>query len=297
MSSYILYSFIWCFSLLPLRILYLFSDTLYYILFYIIKYRRRVVRMNLQNAFPEKEKEEISRIEKKFYRHLCDVFVEMYRMWHMSPKEMRRRCKFRNPEVIRKYHEQGKSVIGVLGHYGNWEWMASFSLWDSPGCDFYALYKPLHNELLNRMMLKIRSRFGAVLVPKDDILRQIVKSKREGRLFLAGFIGDQTPNVDNLNFWMDFLNQDTPVLIGTEKIARKFDLPVISLHMQRIKRGYYEVKFVDLCEDPKKLALGELTVMHTRMLEQIIRERPELWLWSHKRWKHSREEANTGQEC
>ena len=159
---------------------------------------------------------------------MCDLFVEMYRMWHMSEKEIKRRCVFKNLEVVQQYFDQNRSVIGVLGHYGNWEWMSSFSLWVKPGIAFYALYKPLHDKVSDRMLRKIRARFGAVVIPKDDILREIIKSKKEGRLFLAGFIGDQTPNVYNLNFWTNFLNQDTPVLIGTEKIARKFDLPVIS---------------------------------------------------------------------
>lgn len=288
MLSYILYYSVWCFSLLPLRVLYLFSDFFYYLLYYIIRYRRRVVAKNLQNAFPEKNGAEIARIEKKFYRHLCDLFVEMYRMWHMSEKEMKKRCVFKHSEVIQRYFEEGRSVVGVLGHYGNWEWMVSYRMLMGMDIEFYALYKPLHDKVLDKMMLRIRSRFGAKLIPKDDILRQIVKDKRDGKLFLTAFVGDQTPNMYNLNFWMDFLNQDTPVLVGTEKIARKFNLPVISLNMRCVKRGYYEVSFVDLCSDPGKLEPGELTRMHTRMLEQSIRECPELWLWSHKRWKHER---------
>lgn len=289
MLSYILYGFIWCFTLLPLRVLYLFSDILYLILYYVVQYRRKVVRTNLCNSFPEKSGQEIIRIEKKYYRHMCDLFVEMYRMWHMSEKEIKRRCVFKNLEVVQQYFDQNRSVIGVLGHYGNWEWMSSFSLWVKPGIAFYALYKPLHDKVSDRMLRKIRARFGAVVIPKDDILREIIKSKKEGRLFLAGFIGDQTPNVHNLNFWTNFLNQDTPVLIGTEKIARKFDLPVISLRMRCVKRGYYEVDFVDICGRPGELEPGELTRMHTRVLEQTIRDVPELWLWSHKRWKHRRD--------
>lgn len=288
MLSYLLYGFLWMGSLLPLRVLYIFADVCYYINYYIIKYRRNVVRKNLCNAFPEKDIAEIVQIEKRYYRHLCDLFVEMYRMWHMPEKTIRRRCFFKNPEVIRHYLDQGKSVIGVLGHYGNWEWMASYSLWLPADVDFFMLYKPLHEKLFDRLMYKIRSRFRAKPVPMNDILRYILKNRQAGRLFLAGFIGDQTPNRDNLNFWMDFLHQETPVLTGTEKIARKFNLPVISLRMRKVKRGYYEVEFYDLCAEPNKLAPGELTVMHTRMLEKYIQEEPELWLWSHKRWKHRR---------
>lgn len=286
MLSKLLYGLIWVFSWLPLRILYFVSDISYFFAYYIIKYRRKVVRMNLQNAFPEKPFSEILRIEKRFYRHLCDLFVESYHMWHMSEHAIRRRCVFTNPEVIQHYFDQGKSVIGVLGHYGNWEWMASYSLWMPDNIDFFTLYKPLHDKVADRTMIRIRSRFKAKPVPKNDILRKIVENKREKRLFLAGFIGDQTPNSANLNFWMEFLNQETPVLIGTEKIARKFDLPVISLRMRKVKRGYYEVDFMDVCSEPTYLEPGELTRKHSRMLENYIREVPELWLWSHKRWKH-----------
>ena len=290
MVSWLLYGLVWLLSLLPLGILYWLSDVLYVLLYYVAGYRRKVVRSNLEHAFPEKSPQEILRIEKRFYRHLCDIFVEMYRMWHMSAKEIRKRCVFLNNEVLRRYFDEGKSVIVVLGHYGNWEWMASYSLWMPAGIDFYTLYKPLHNPVFDRMMYKIRSRFGAEPVPKNDILRKIVEDRRAGRSFFAAFIGDQTPNKANLNFWMEFLNQDTPVLIGTEKIACKFDLPVISLRMRRVKRGYYEVDIKNLTDSPKQLEYGELTRMHTRMLEQYIREEPELWLWSHRRWKHKREE-------
>jgi len=288
MISYFIYGLTWLCSLLPLRILYFFSDLYYYLFYYVFRYRRQVVRTNLRNAFPEKDLAEIRRIERKYYRHLCDTFVEMYRMWHMSEKEIRKRCVFRHTGILEKYYAQGKGVIGVLGHYGNWEWMSSYGLWTRQEVDFYPLYKPLHDKVMDRMMLKIRSRFGAIPVPRNDILRLIVKNRQEGKLFLGGFIADQTPNKVNLNFWMEFLNQDTPVFIGTEKIARKFNLPVISLRMRLIRRGYYEVDFVDLCAEPALLPPGELTRMHTRLLEEQIREVPELWLWSHRRWKHKR---------
>ena len=180
-------------------------------------------------------------------------------------------------------------MIGVLGHYGNWEWMSSYSLWET-GADFLALYKPIRDKVTDRMMKQIRSRFGAVLVAKDDTLRVIARYRSENRLFLAGFIGDQTPNGRNLNFWTRFLNQDTPVLLGTERIARKYNIPVVSVRMRKVKRGYYEVEFVDVCANPSELPQGELTEMHTRLLESFIQEEPEFWLWSHKRWKHKRVE-------
>ena len=292
MGSWILYGLVWLVGLLPLWVLYLFSDLLYFLLYDVARYRRKVVRQNLERSFPEKNLAELVRIERRFYRHFCDIFVETCRMWHMSAKEMRRRCVFLNNEVIQKYFDAGRSVIVVLGHYGNWELMASYTLWMPKEIDFYTLYKPLNNSVFDTLMYKIRSRFGAMPIPKNDILRKIVECRREGRLFFAAFIGDQTPSRRNLNFWMEFLHQDTPVLIGTEKIACKFDLPVVSLRMRRVRRGYYEVDIKDLSASPKDLPHGELTRMHTQMLERYIREEPELWLWSHRRWKHRRPEKS-----
>lgn len=290
MFSYMVYSLLWLFSMLPLKVLYFFSDICYFFVYRVFKYRRTVVRTNLTNAFPEKDQQEIIGIEQRYYHHLCDMFIEMYHMWHMSDNAIRRHCVFTNPNVVNRYFEEGKSVIGVLGHYGNWEWMSSFGLWMPAGVDFFMLYKPLHNRVADRQVFRLRSHFRATPVPRNDILREIIRNRREGRLFLAGFIGDQTPNRNNLHFWTQFLNQDTPVLLGTEKIARKFGLPVISLRMRKVKRGYYEVDFVDVCSEPEKLPEGELTRLHTRLLEGYIREAPELWLWSHKRWKHKRQE-------
>ena len=296
MLSRVLFSLLWLYSCLPLGVHYFFSDVYYIVVYYIVRYRRKVVRTNLTKSFPEKELSEIIQIERKFYRYLCDLFVEMYRLWHMSEEEVRKRCVFTNPELLQKYFDQGRSVVGVLGHYGNWEWLTSYGVWMPHTIDFYTLYKTLHDPVADKMMRDIRSRFKAKPIPRQDLLRKIVENKREDRLFLTAFVGDQTPNWANLNFWMKFLNQDTPVLLGTEKIARKFNYPVISLRMRKIKRGYYEVDFIDLCAEPQLLEPGELTRMHTQMLEQFIREVPELWLWSHKKWKHTRQEAISKKE-
>jgi KDO2-lipid IV(A) lauroyltransferase len=283
------YGGIWLLSLLPLRVLYLFSDLLYLLLYHVARYRRKVVRSNLSGSFPEKGIGEIRKIEKKFYRHLCDVFVEMYALMHLSEREIRRRCVFKRTDILQQYYDRGRSVIGVTGHLGNWEWMSSYALWTGTDIDCMALYKPIHNRVFDRMMLRIRSRFGAVPMPKNEAFRRLVSSRRAGRLFMAAFIADQTPSSGNLSFWMEFLNRDTAVLSGPERIATQMKLPVVSLYMRKIRRGYYEVEFVELCEDPEKLAPGELTRMYMKLLEQQIREHPEYWLWSHKRWKHKRE--------
>ncbi|MDR0982094.1 MAG: lysophospholipid acyltransferase family protein [Culturomica sp.] len=288
MFSYFVYGFIWFMSLLPLQVLYVFSDIIYYVLYYVVGYRRKVVRTNLVNSFPDKDAAWIRSVEKKFYRHLSDMFVELYKTWHISSAEIKRRFVFKNPEVFENYFKEGRSVIGVLGHYANWEWMTSFPLWTDTDFDLLALYKPLHDDVMNSMVKKIRSRYGALPVPKNDVLREIVEHRKNNRLFIAAFIGDQTPNRSQLHYWMKFLNQDTPVLIGTEKVARKYNLPVVSLMVRQLKRGYYEVEFIEICSHPAELPVGELTEMHSRLLESEIRERPELWLWSHRRWKHKR---------
>ena len=285
MFSYILYCLVWMISFLPFRVMYVMADINYILLYYVSRYRRKVVRTNLCNSFPGKSLKEIVSIERKYYKHMADLTVELYKLWHMSETSIRKRCVFRNTELPQKYFDEGRSV---MGHYGNWEWMSSYSLWENDA-DFLALYKPIRDKVTDRMMREIRSRFGAVLVAKDDTLRVIARYRSEGRLFLAGFIGDQTPNVHNLNYWTRFLNQDTPVLIGTERIARKYDIPVVSVRMRKVKRGYYEVEFVDVCAHPAELETGVLTEMHTRLLESFIREEPQYWLWSHKRWKHRRE--------
>lgn len=285
--SYIVYGLLWVLSYLPFGFLYLMSDINYFFVYHVFRYRRKVVRRNLCNAFPEKQEKEIVRIEKKFYAHLMDLSLELYKMWHISTKQMRKRCVFKNPEFLEKYYVEGRSVIAIIGHYGNWEYLSSFPLWGGD-VDFLVLYKPLRNRLFDRMTRKIRSRFGVVPVPKDETLRVMSRYREEQRLFITGFIGDQTPNAQNLNFWTDFLNQDTPVLLGTEKIARKYNYPVVFLKLQKKKRGYYVAEFIELCPEPLATAPGEITVMHTRMLEEIIREEPAYWLWSHKRWKHRR---------
>ena len=274
-------------NILPFRVLYWLADVNYVLLYHVVRYRRRVVRENLCRSFPEKTAREIRRIEKGYYRHMADLTVESYKLWHMSEREMKRRCVFRNTELPRRYFAEGRSVIGVLGHYGNWEWLSSFSLWEDEA-DFLVLYKPIHDKVINDMTYVMRSRFGAIPVDKKDALRVIARYRSEGKLFLAGFIGDQTPNQANLNFWMEFLHQDTPVLLGTERIATKYDLPVVSVRMRKVRRGFYEVEFVDVCAHPRELEPGELTRRHTRLLESFIREEPEYWLWSHRRWKHRR---------
>lgn len=201
--SYMIYGFIWLISLLPLQVLYLFSDFLYFVLYCVVRYRRKVVDTNLRKSFPEKSDEEIVRIRRKFYHHFCDLSVETFKLLNMSEKSIKKRCKYNNAEIVDKYFDEGKNVIVVLGHYGNWEWLCCFSLFNSRPV-FLPLYKPLHNKVMDKMYYKIRSSFGALPVAKKDALRTMIKYKREGKPTLTCFIADQTPNKYNLNYWTGF---------------------------------------------------------------------------------------------
>jgi KDO2-lipid IV(A) lauroyltransferase len=287
MFSYSLHVFLWAFSFLPFWLLYLLSDIGYFFVYYLFRYRRGVVRTNLHNAFPEKERREIKRIERKFYRHLVDVSVEFYKLWHMPESVIRKRCKFKNPELPLHYLRAGRDVLTILGHYGNWEWLSSSSLYLND-FHFLVLYKPLHDKQMNRLTRFLRAHFGAIPVAKSNMLREINHYCTWKEHFMLCLVADQTPHGSSLDFWMTFLNQETPVYKGAEKIAGKYDMPVLFLKIQKRRRGYYEAEYLVACDHPRALPPGELTERHTRMLETIIRENPEYWLWSHRRWKHKR---------
>ena len=284
--SYIIYGFVRLLSFLPLRILYILSDFIYLFVFKLFRYRKKVVTQNLLHSFPEKSNEEIKAIRKKFYHHFCDIFIETIKFWTISESEIKRRCKFLQPDFVNKYKEEGKSIIAIVGHYGNWEWMASFSAWHD--YLFLPIYKPLHNKVFDKMYIRIRERFGAKTLTKQDTLRSMLSYRNQNIFTITAFIGDQTPNKRNIHYWTNFLNQDTPILQGTERIAKKMDQAVVYVYMRKIKRGYYEVEFIPLFDKPKQTNEFEITEKHTRVLEEIIKSEPAYWLWSHKRWKHKR---------
>lgn len=285
------YGLLWGISFLPLNVLYIFTDILFIVFFFVIRYRRKVVDENLKNAFPEKTEAERARIARRYFRHLCDTFAEFFKLWHISSSEIKKRCVMINREIPQRYFEEGRSMIVFSGHYGNWEMMYSYKLWEKD-IELVPIYKPLHNEIFDRMTYRIRNRFGASPLSKADALRGMLANAREGKVAMTGFIGDQTPSWNNLNFWMPFLNQDTAVFEGTEKIARKLGQPVIFINMRKVKRGHYHAEFYDICPDPAATAPGDITRKNMQMLEKFIHENPEYWLWSHRRWKHKRPESN-----
>ena len=289
---YIIFALWYLLSLLPLRILYVISDMLYYPLYYCIRYRRNIVRKNLVNSFPEKKLEEIVKIEKDFYSFFCDYVVETIKLFSIKESTMRKRMVFKGTEMVNQYLAEGKSCILYLGHYCNWEWISSVPLYypDSVFCG--QIYHPLENKVFNELFLKLRGRFRAKSVSMNETLRKIVSLRREKRRSFMGFISDQVPFWNNIHYWTNFLNQDTPVLTGTERIAKQTDAVVFYASIKRPKRGYYVCEYVKLSDSAQKLPEYELTERYFRALEKDIMLYPQYWLWTHNRWKRTREEFN-----
>jgi KDO2-lipid IV(A) lauroyltransferase len=274
-------------SLFPLQVLYLIADCLYYILYYLVGYRRKVVEENLRKSFPEKTPVEIAAIGKKYYRHLTALMMEIIKMASISKAELQRRFKYKNLEIMTDYLDQGKSTFACSAHYGNWEW-GTLAIGLLTHAEVYGIYKPVSNEVFGQWFTDIRSRFGNHLIPMRQTLRLITETKDRPTLFLFG--NDQTPLKSESTFWLDFLHQPTAILPGLEKLALRTNRPVFYLKTTVIKRGYYEVECIPLCMEPALTAPNEITIAHVRMLESIIKEEPAYWLWSHRRWKHKPED-------
>jgi KDO2-lipid IV(A) lauroyltransferase len=287
---YLFYGFIWIITLLPMRVMYLLADLLFLIFYYFPSYRRKVVATNLRNAFPEKNASELKTIKKKFYKHLADLFIETFMLIHMSRENLKKRFTVINPEIIRKFSDEGRDIVAVCGHYNNWEWMAAIPLFTETKC--ISIYKPLKNRFFDKFMNDLRQKYGMVLTPMSNIVREIINDKNNGIRTISAFIADQTPAITEINFWTKFLNQDTPVYLGAEKIAAKYDMAVVFYNIRKIKRGYYSLTLEVLFENTAGLPEHTVTEAHVRKLEEIIKENPEYWIWSHRRWKFKHEELN-----
>lgn len=269
-------------SLLPFRLLFLIADLLYFILYYLVKYRRNVVTTNLQNAFPEKTPAEREEIARKFYVYLADMIMESIKSITISEDQFREHYKFEQLDEITKHLKNGRSVVAVSGHYGNWEWGAlgvGLELADQT----IIVYKPLSDKNFDRFTQSIRSRFAAVMIPMKQTLRKIAEYK--DRPFLLVLLGDQTPSREDSHFFLPFLHQPTAVFQGVEKIAKKTNSAIVYFNTERLKRGYYTCHVKSLVEFPGNTDEQEITKVHLAELERIIKDKPEFWLWSHKRWK------------
>jgi len=271
----------------PFWLLYIFADIIYFICFRIIGYRKKTIVKNLKNSFPEKSDQEIGKITASFYRHFADLVVETIKAFQASEDTFRRRFHYINPEVLDELYQQGKSVALLSGHYGNWEW--TIALPKIIRHHVNVIYRPIQDETFDRYMKDVRSRFGMFLMPARISLRTMLELEKTRQISATYYLTDQTALQDT-DYWMMFLNQETAVFPGAEILASKLKQAVVFMDIQKVRRGYYEVVFTKLFDDASQTKPFEVTKAHSRFLEEIIRKRPELWLWSHKRWKHKRPE-------
>lgn len=289
---YITYTIIWLLSLLPLWVLYGLSNMIYVLVYYVVRYRRRLVFQNMSDSFPEKTAEEIHALERRFFHWFCDYLVESIKLLTISKEQLKRRMVFKGTDIVNTIVKDGQSCAVYLGHYCNWEWVTSLPLWITPEAQCGQIYHVLENSDYDRLFLKLRQRWGAVCIPMAETLRRIIKYKQKGRQVVIGYISDQVPFWNNIHHWVDFLHHDTPVLTGTERLARQTGHAVVYLDVSRPKRGFYEAEFRLITREPKQMADFAITDEYFRLLEASIRRAPEYWLWTHNRWKRTHEEFN-----
>jgi len=287
---YIFYGINWVLSFLPIWILFILSDFIYILLYYFPSYRRKVVENNLKNSFPEKTAEELKSIEKKFYKHLADLLIETFKLAHMSRTEQKKRFTYSNLGIIDKLREEKRDIIAVLGHYNNWEWPTMLP--EFLKYKIVIIYKPLQNKYFNKFINDQRSKYGIVLTPTSQIIREIINYRNDNINTLSVFLSDQIPAKGDIKYWTTFLNQDTAVFTGAGKIASKYDMAIVFFHIQKVKRGHYNLDIELLLEHTAGLPENLITESHVRRLEEIIREKPEYWIWSHRRWKHKKPVEN-----
>lgn len=282
----IINAFFYTLSLLPLGVLYVFADILFFITFYILKYRSYVVYKNLKKSFPEKNNKEINKIAKGFYKHFSDIVVETLKLSSISAQKLKKRVRVKNIELVDKLYDQNKSVILYLGHYGNWEWMAVLPLLLKH--KVLTFYQILSSGYFDSYMKKLREKFGVEAIDSHSAFKGLVKYDQQGINTFTLMIGDQCPAKPSKKYWTTFLNQETPYLVGADRVARKVNHVVIYPFIEKVKRGYYEIEFKLLESNPKDTEIDEITEKFSQQLENNIIHNPSLWLWSHRRWKRKR---------
>lgn len=272
-------------SYFPLGVLYVYSDISYFILYNFVRYRRKVVRKNLCNAFPEKSKAEIKKIEKGFYRHFTDFIFESIKAVSISDKQLEKRTTIKNPELIERLYQENKNVIVTCGHFNNWEFYA-LQLPELVKHTTFSVYQPLKNTFYDKILYKSRTRKGMRLIKTRDVIPFFKEEHIDKRMIVM--VNDQSPSCPEKAHWNTFMNQETGWNVGPEKLATKYGYCVLFGFSKRVRRGYYEVEFKHITCEPAQMAEGEITDTYAKILEELIREKPQYWLWSHKRWKHKR---------
>ena len=288
MTYYFIYFIIKALSHLPFGLLYMISDIMYYPLYYVVRYRRKTVRKNLTESFPEKNKKEIIAIEKKFYHFFMDMILESSKMASVAPDEIRKRMKFLNIDMTNKMLDEGKSLAYFMGHFCNWEWMTSVGLWKNQDVVCAQVYHKLINEQFDKIIKQMRERMGNICIEMRHTARFIANMKAENKACMVALIADQSPKRKQIKHYVQFLNHMVPVLVGPEKITKHFNYIPIFVNVKRIKRGYYECEFSLLHDNPAALPDYELSDLYFKHLEDEIKRQPECYLWTHNRFKYAK---------
>lgn len=287
---YIAVAILFVLNKLPMSFMHFLSTLLYYPIYHIARYRRKVVRDNLVKSFPEKSLDEIKRIEKKFYHSLCDYFMEMIKYYGMSEEKVKEYMKIEGLEHFQAALDRGQSCALYMGHFFNWEYVTSITLhFKREDTVVGAIYHPLENERFDALVKKMREQYGTESISMANTLRRIMEIGKNNKKYVIGFIADQVPTWESINHWLDFFHRDTPVFTGTEKIARRTHAALFYARFERVRRGHYVMRIIPFADDAAQLPEFEATNIYYRMLTENIRETPELWLWTHKRWKRTRE--------
>lgn len=280
----LVYPILWLLSKMPMGILYFKSSALFILVYYIIGYRKKVVKDNLALAFPEKTQDERNRIASEFFKHLCDIIFETIKAFTISEKEIRKRFLVTNAEILDPYYENDRSILLMAGHYGNWEWSGILNKLMKHQA--HAVYKPLDSPQFDALIKKTREHFGGIIVSNKKIVTVLFRKWKKGIKTLTYILSDQTPKIGSFKHRDAFMGIDVPMFTGTEELAKKLDFAVLYLKVEKVKRGYYTATFVPLADNPKEYPDFQITQMFFDALEAQIREKPEYYLWSHKRWKH-----------
>jgi KDO2-lipid IV(A) lauroyltransferase len=278
------YPLLWLISILPFRIFYLFSDCVYFLVYHIIGYRRKVVRENLALALPHLNDAERKIIEKKFYKHMCDMFLEMIKTMSISAEEMEKRFQVTNLDLVLDYAKKGKSVILVASHYASYEWLMTIN--PKIGFQGVAVYKKLANPYFDKLIRKIRSKYKTELIETKQAIPTMAQNQRDGILSMYGLASDQSPKLDRIFHSMEFMGVEAPVHTGAEMLAKKYDLSVIFVNVKKLSRGHYEATFMSIADNPTDYPNFDITEKYLKEVEKQILAAPEYYLWTHKRWKH-----------
>ena len=283
---YLTFPILFVVSRLPFPLFYLLSDFICFLIYRVFGYRKAVVRSNLKHAFPELKEAEYRIIEKKFYRHLCDLFLEIIKSMGMSKDQMLKRFKVKNIEVLTQFEKQNRSAFLLCGHYASWEWMMSLGYhMNHLG---YGIYRPIKNPYFDNLIKEIRSRHDAYMIPQKTAAEFIRQKEKKNERGVYGFASDQSPRPTPKSYWRPFMGINVPVYTGAERLARELNIPLVFGKIKRVKRGYYELEFKLITDQPKTTAVNEITDIYTEWLEEQIKEDPTQYFWTHKRFKNAK---------